>query len=313
MTARMPQPPRERLVQANGLEFCVEERGAAPEGWPLILIMGLGAQMTLWPEEMLDQYVAAGFRVIRFDNRDVGRSSDIRARINGSTPLAMLRFKLGLSVDAPYSLHHMAEDVVALMDALELPTAHVAGASMGGMVGQILAAQFPRRVRSLMLIMTSSNSPRVPMPDPRVIWRLQGGGIKGHHEEAAVARGLAFWRTVQSPGYRVDDTVVRERLQRDYRRSYRPWGILRQMRAIMATGSLEPLSRQIRVPTCIVHGDADPLIKPAAARRLNKLIPDSRLHLLPGMGHDLPVPLLSRIVALNLELSAQVETPSRAA
>ncbi len=304
--------PSERMVQANGLTFCVEERGD-PEGMPLIMIMGLGAQMTLWPEPLLDQYVAAGFRVIRFDNRDIGRSSEIRERLNGSIPLAMLRFKFGLPLTGPYTLHHMAEDVVALMDSLGLASAHIVGASMGGMIGQILAAQYPTRVRSLMLIMTSTNSPRGPMPDPRVIWRLQGGGIKGHDEQAAVARGLAFWRTVQSPRYRVPDEEVRERLARDYRRSYRPWGILRQMRAIMATGNLEPLSRQIRVPTCIVHGDADPLIRPSAARRLQQVIPRAQLHWMPGMGHDLPVPLLGRIVALNRQLAEGVETGPRAA
>lgn len=311
-SSRANHAPGERIIEANGLEFCVEERGS-PDGMPLILIMGLGAQMTLWPEPLLEQYVAAGFRVIRFDNRDIGRSSEIRERVEGSLPLAMLRFRLGLPVAASYTLHHMAEDVVALMDALDLSSAHIAGASMGGMVGQILAAQFPQRVRSLMLIMTSTNHPRAPLPELRVIWRLQGGGIKGHDEKAAVARALAFWRTVQSPRYQVADAEVRERLVRDYRRSYRPWGILRQMRAIMATGSLEPLSRQIRVPTCIVHGEADPLIRPPAARRLQQLIPGSKLHWMPGMGHDLPLPLLGEIVALNRQMAAAVESGSRAA
>lgn len=304
MTANPAYRPRERMIRANGLEFCVEERGS-PQGEPLLLIMGLGAQMTLWPEVMLEHYVACGFRVIRFDNRDIGRSSEIDARLTGSPLASMLRFKLGMPVTAPYTLHDMAGDVIGLMDALDLPQAHVTGASMGGMLGQILAGQFPRRLRSLTLIMTSSNSARTPMPDPRVIWRLQGGGIKGHDEEAAVARGLAFWRTVQSPRYPANDREVRQRLQRDYRRSYRPWGILRQMRAIMATGSLEPLSRQIGVPTCIIHGDADPLIRPAAARRLNRLIPGSTLHLMPGMGHDLPEPLLAKIVELNRTLAEQ--------
>lgn len=290
----------ERLISANGIELCVEELGD-PNGEPLLLIMGLASQMTLWPDALIQAYVAAGFRVIRFDNRDIGKSQEIKARVEGSPYAAMLRYKLGLPVPAPYTLHDLAADALGLLDALAIDRAHVVGASMGGMIAQILGATAADRVKSLTLIMTSTNSPRTPMPDPRVIWRLQGGGIVGHHEAAVVERGLNFWRTVQSPAFPVADAEVRERITADYRRSYRPWGILRQMRGILATGSLEALTRQIRVPTRIIHGDADPLVRPAAARRLNRLIPTADLNWLRGMGHDLPAPLLQEIARLTID------------
>ncbi|WP_097459581.1 alpha/beta fold hydrolase [Mangrovitalea sediminis] len=290
----------ERLVSANGIQLCVQEMGD-PGGEPLLLIMGLASQMTLWPDALLQAYVAAGFRVIRFDNRDIGRSEEIKARIEGSPYAAMLRYKLGLSVPAPYTLHDMAADAIGLLDALEIDSAHVVGVSMGGMIAQVLGATAAERVRSLTLIMTSTNSPRTPLPDPRVIWHLQGGGVQGHHEAAVVQRGLNFWRTVQSPAYPASEAEVRERITSDYRRSYRPWGILRQMRGILATGSLEPLTRTIRVPTRIIHGDADPLVRPAAARRLNHLIPTADLNWLRGMGHDLPARLLDDIARLTID------------
>ncbi|MFE8073309.1 alpha/beta hydrolase [Marinobacteraceae bacterium S3BR75-40.1] len=297
--------PREGKVEANGLTLHYEERGR-PDGEPLVLVMGLGAQMTLWPEPLLDRYVAAGFRVIRFDNRDIGLSSEIRERLEGPPPVAMLRYKLGWSVLAPYRLEDMADDLGALMTALGVESAHLVGASMGGMISQIFAAREPQRVRSLTLIMTSTNSPRLPMPHPRVIWGLNGGGIKGHHEDAAVARGVAFWRTIQSPAYPRDEDELAQRIRNDYRRSYRPAGILRQMRAIMATGSLEDYSRRIEVPTRILHGTADPLVKPPAARQLRKLIRHSEVCWFRGMGHDLPEALFDPIVEQTLQVSQRI-------
>jgi len=296
MTGQPPAPfPAERRISANGLEFHVEERGD-PSGEPLLLVMGLGAQMTLWPEPLLEQLTEAGFRVIRFDNRDIGLSSEIKAPLGGSPSMAMARFRLGLSIEAPYTLHHMAQDLEGLMDALALESAHLMGVSMGGMISQLVAARSPGRVRSLTLVMTSSNSPRLPMPRLPVVWGLNGSGIKGHHEDAAVARSLALWRHLQSPAWPVSQEELEERIRRDYRRSYRPKGILRQMRAILATGSLVAASRRIQAPTRIVHGTADPLVRPAAARELRSLIPNSELSWFAGMGHDLPEPIFPEMV-----------------
>lgn len=298
--------PETRYVESNGLTFCVEERGD-PQGPPLLLIMGLGAQMTLWPEPMLERYAREGFRVIRYDNRDIGLSSEVAAPLGGHPVSAMAGFKLGLKLSAPYTLHDHVRDAVGLLDALGIASAHVEGVSMGGMIGQVLAASYPQRVRSLTLIMTSNNSPRLPMPKPGVVWWLQGGGIKGHDEEAAVARSLGLWKRIQSPAYPRDLSETETWIRADYLRSYRPRGILRQMRGILATGDISAYSRRIRVPTLILHGTGDPLIRPQAARRLNRLIPKSRLSWLRGMGHDMPDELIDRIVDQTIALARSVE------
>jgi pimeloyl-ACP methyl ester carboxylesterase len=290
---KFPAPEQQRVV-ANGLEFCVETRGD-PQGEPVVFIMGLAAQLTLWPDALLDYYVGAGYRVICFDNRDIGLSTHLTHRLTGNPMAVMARHRMGMSVDAPYTLHDMATDVCGIMDALELDDAHIVGASMGGMIAQLLAGRYPQRVRSATLIMTSTNSPRLPMPKLALIWQLAGIGAKGHDEEAVVKRSLAFWQAIQSPGHPTPPQEVRDRIVRDYRRSYHPAGILRQTRAILGSGSLSPITRRIRVPTTIIHGKADPLVRPVAAKQLQYLIPHARVTLIDGMGHDMPEAVLGTI------------------
>lgn len=299
--SRHPLLNEERWVTANGLDFCFEERGPA-DGEPLVLIMGLAAQMTLWPEQLIEQYVQDGFRVIRFDNRDIGRSSEIDAKVEGNPLAAMLRFRAGRPVPAPYTLHDMARDAAEFIGALGLESAHVVGASMGGMIAQLLAAEHPEKVKTLTLIMTSPNTPGLPMPDWRIIWCLNGASVKGEHEEAAIARSMKMWGAIQSPTHPLDTDELMTRIRADFHRSYRPKGVLRQMRAILATGDLAPMDRKIKAPTQIIHGAEDRLIKPKAAERLAKLIPNSRLSILPGMAHDLPLPLIPKIAALTAEM-----------
>lgn len=293
--------PQEQRIEANGLSFCVESRGN-PKGEPVIFVMGLAAQLTLWPEALLEAYVVAGYRVIRFDNRDIGLSTHLKDRLTGHPVSVMARHRLGLEIDAPYSLRDMAADVVGLMDAMGLASAHLVGVSMGGMISQIVAARWPEQVRSLTLIMTSTNSPRLPLPQPKLIWKLAGVGAKGHDEIAVVARSLEFWRAIQSPGFPPREDDVRDRITRDFRRSYHPAGILRQTRAIMAAGSLSSMTRRILVPTVIIHGKSDPLVRPVAAEQLKYLLPHARLEMVEGMGHDLPEPLLKDFARMSLEV-----------
>lgn len=299
-------PPEIRHIKANGLEFCVETRGD-PEGEPVVFIMGLASQMTLWPEDMLQAYVEAGYRVIRFDNRDIGLSGRIKLRLKDHPLKAMAKHRLGMKVEAPYTLHDMAEDVCGILDALELSSAHVVGISMGGMIAQVLAGNYPKRVRSATLIMTSTNSPRLPLPKAELIWKLAGIGAKGHHEEAVVERSLTFWQAIQSPAYPTPIEEVRERVVNDYRRSYNPAGILRQTRAILASGTLSAITRRIRVPTAIIHGKADPLVRPTSAEQLQYLIPHARLKLIEGMGHDLPEALVPEVVEASLATIRQAQ------
>lgn len=300
-TANTARTIDHRFVEASGLSLCVETRGN-PEGEPVLFIMGLGAQMTLWPEALLDQYADEGYYVIRFDNRDIGLSSHLKDRLEGHPVAMMARSRAGLPIPAPYTLQDMAADAIGVLDALGLQSAHLVGVSMGGMISQLVSSLWPERVRSATLIMTSTNSPRLPMPKAKLIWRLAGVGARGHDEASVVARSLAFWKLIQSPAFPPAEDEVRERLTRDYRRSYHPAGILRQTRAILATGSLSSLSRRIRVPTAIIHGKADPLVRPVAAEQLKYLIPHARLELIDGMGHDLPEPLLERFVETSLSV-----------
>jgi pimeloyl-ACP methyl ester carboxylesterase len=292
--------PETFYVEVGELKFCVETRGD-PQGEPVMFVMGLGAQMTLWPEALLEHYVREGYRVIRFDNRDIGLSSHLRDRLKGNPMAIMAKARMGLTISAPYTLHDMAADVCGIMDALGLASAHLVGVSMGGMISQLVAATWPERVRSATLIMTSTNSPRLPMPKPSLIVRLAGVGKKGSDEATVVERSMEFWKLIQSPGFPARDEELRERITYNFRRSYNPAGILRQTRAILATGSLSSATRRIRQPVAVIHGLADPLVRPAAAQQLGYLIPHARLELIDGMGHDLPEPLLGRFAEISFE------------
>lgn len=281
----------EGKLKSNGIELHYVDMG--PEsGEPLLLVMGLACQLTVWPQILLDQLVDAGYRIIIFDNRDIGLSTEINARLEASPPVAFLRFKMGFRVAAPYSLLDMVNDAKGLLDGLGIESAHVVGVSMGGMITQLFCATYPEVVRSATIIMSSDNHPKNPAPDIRVLWKMNGGGVKGHHLEAAIARGMAFWQAVQSPGFPTDFDLVKTRLEDNYRRSYRPAGILRQMRAIMATGDIGRFHEKIKQPVQIIHGDADPLVKLQCGERLAKGIAHSHLEVIKGMGHDLPAQLM---------------------
>jgi pimeloyl-ACP methyl ester carboxylesterase len=286
--------PTEKFFEADGVTLCYEDLGD-PGAEPLLLIMGLASQLTAWPPEFLEPLLAAGYRVIRFDNRDIGHSSEVDCRVRISPPVAFVRSKIGLKVDAAYTLQDMACDARALLTSLNIRDAHVLGISMGGMIAQLIAADPELSVASLTLMMTSDNHPKLPMPDINTLWRLNGSGIRGHDLEAALKRGVAFWDCVASPAYPTPHDRVLQRIARDYQRSYRPAGIVRQMRAIMATGSIEEWSRRVKAPTLILHGADDPLVKIQAAHRLKENIPHAKLDIIHGWGHDLPLPLLPKL------------------
>ena len=283
-------------ISANGVAIEVEDHGS-PQGEPLLLIMGLGMQLVAWHEDFVESLVQRGFRVIRFDNRDIGLSENLDRFGAPRLGLDALKFALGLRVSSPYTLADMAADSVGVLDALGIPQAHVCGASMGGMIAQQMAVRHPDRVKSLTLMMTSSGARKLPGPSLKVRSALMARPKNPTDVESVIAHYVALYELIGSPGYRPADGYVRSRLQMSVRRSYRPAGTARQMVAIAADGDRSPLVAQIRLPTQIIHGKADPLVPVAAGHDLAAKIPGAELDLIDGMGHDLPVALWPRFVA----------------
>jgi pimeloyl-ACP methyl ester carboxylesterase len=280
-------------ISANGISLEVDDRGPAG-GEPLVMIMGLGMQLVAWPDGLVDQLVARGFRVIRFDNRDMGLSQRFDQLGVPNVPAAAVRHTLGLPVRAPYRLADLADDTAALIDALGLSSAHVCGASMGGMIAQHLAARQPRRVRSLTLMMTTSGARRLPQPAWKVRMALLARPADPHNIDSVIEHFTRLYGVIGSPGFPPEPAVLRERLEGSLKRAYRPAATMRQLTAILADGDRTPLLAQIRQPTQIIHGLADPLVPVEAGRELARHIAGAQLDLVEGMGHDLPQPLWAR-------------------
>jgi len=292
-------------ARANGINLEYETFGdkGAP---PLVLIMGLGAQLVLWPDEFCHALADAGHHVVRFDNRDVGLSSKIEHPTRPRLVRAALASRLGFKVRAPYTLDDMALDAVGLLDALALDSAHVVGVSMGGMIAQLLAAKHAPRVRSLTSIMSSSGSPWLPGPTLPVRMRLVRRPQR-LDREGLIAHGMQTWRMIGSPSFPEDDETLRDKVARQLDRNIHPAGFVRQMAAIMASGSRVALLKQVRAPALIIHGREDPLVRVAAAHDLARHLPHARLEIIDGMGHDLPRALLPRIEQLILQHTRHAE------
>ena len=282
--------------RANGVDLEVEIHGPAA-GEPLLLVMGLGMQLVGWHEGLVEQFVAAGFRVIRFDNRDIGLSQGFDELGVPNLVLAAARQVLGLPLAPPYALADMADDAAGLLDALAIASAHVCGASMGGMIAQLLALRHPQKVRSLTLVMTSSGSRRLPRPSLRVQRAMLARPDRPGDMDRLLEHYRRLYTLIGSPSYRPEPAAFEARLRASLARAYRPRGTARQMMAILAAPDRTPALRDIRQPTLVVHGAADPLVPPAAGQDLARRIAGARLDLVEGMGHDLPAPLWPRLVA----------------
>lgn len=276
------------------------EIGGHPEHPTILLIMGLGAQMLLWSNEFCQQLIDAGYQVIRYDNRDIGLSSKVKnqkPRLN--TLKLMGRFTLGLKNEgAAYTLFDMAEDASLLIDALGLSKVHVIGASMGGMIAQILAAKYPQKVDTLGLLFTSNNQRFLPPPFPKQLMSLLGRP-GGHDEDAIVRHSVKLFHAIGSPGYN-NQAVAHDFARTLYRRSHYPAGVLQQFTAILCTGSLLQLDKQIQQPTIVVHGNRDRLLPPAHGRAVAKAIKHAKFELIDGMGHDIPAFFIPKLVKIFL-------------
>lgn len=291
-------------IGANGLEFEVEDEGPR-DGPALLLIMGLSMQLTAWPAELVGDLVRRGFRVIRMDNRDIGLSSKIDAAGVPNMGAAMLRYMLHLRINAPYGIADMAADAAGVLDALGVDSAHVCGASMGGMIAQHLAANHARKVRSLTLMMTTSGSRHLPQPALRIRTALMSRP-QGTAFDDWVAHGMRLFNLIGSPAYPPDPQRLRERVEASMRRSVHPAGSMRQMLAIAADGDRTPLLGRIGCPTLVIHGRADPLVPLAAGIDLAKRISGARSDFIDGMGHDLPIQLLPRFAQGMADNAARV-------
>lgn len=279
---------RHGRAKANGIELAYEDLGD-PEAPPMLLVMGFGAQLTLWPDQMCAMLADRGFRVIRFDNRDIGLSSKIEGqRVRGSFVKRLAFSQLGRPSEVPYTLHDMADDAAGLLDDLGLASAHVVGASMGGMITQSLAARHPDRVRSVGIIFSSTNEPLLPPPAPAAIRALITGPPKGASREQIVEHSVRAFRVLGSPAFPPTDDELREKVRASIERSYYPAGVIRQLAAVLGTGSLKPYAQAIDKPAVVLHGASDPLLRPACGKAVARAIKGARLHLIDGMGHDLP-------------------------
>jgi pimeloyl-ACP methyl ester carboxylesterase len=288
-----------KITLSNGIELHVEIGGKSSDP-AILLIMGLGAQVLFWPDFFCKSLIDQGFRVIRFDNRDIGLSSKIQhkgPRLN--TLKLMGRFTLGLkNRGAPYTLYDMAEDCALLIDQLQLGKVHVVGASMGGMIAQILASQYPDKVQSLILLFTSNIQPFLPIPRPKQLFSLIGKP-ESTDENGIINHTLKVFQTIGSPGL-VNPLETLQIAQKLYQRSYYPLGVLQQFLAILCTGSLLQLDKQIQQPTLVVHGACDRLLPPGHGKAVAKAIPGAKFELIEGMGHDIPphfIPYLSGLFA----------------
>ncbi|BBY59378.1 alpha/beta fold hydrolase [Mycolicibacterium sarraceniae] len=280
----------------DDLKLYFEDMGNSSDP-AVLLIMGLGAQLLLWRNGFCEKLVDQGYRVIRYDNRDVGLSSKLHGqRAGGGLVPNLVRSYLGRPSPSVYTLEDMADDAAALLDHLGLDRAHVVGASMGGMIAQIFAARHSRRTNALGIIFSSNNSALLPPPAPRALLSLITGPAPDSPREVIIENSIRVGKIIGSPGYPVSEEKARADAIEAYERAHYPQGIARHFGAVLGSGSLKRYDRQISAPTVVIHGRADKLMRPSGGRSIASAIPNARLVLFDGMAHDLPEALWDDVV-----------------
>ena len=286
---------RTGTARSGDLEIYYEDMGDANDP-AVLLIMGLGAQLLLWRTEFCEKLVNQGLRVIRYDNRDVGLSSKVTGQRSGAPLLPrMARSFLGLKSPAVYTLEDVADDAAALLDHLNIETAHIVGASMGGMIAQVFAARHHARTSTLAIIFSSNNQAVLPPPGPKQLLAILQRP-KDSTREAIIANAVRVTKIIGSPGFPVPEDQIRAEAIEGYDRAYYPAGVGRHFAAILGSGSLLHYDRQITAPTVVIHGKADKLMRPSGGRAIARAIKGARLVLFDGMGHELPRELWDDIV-----------------
>ena len=264
----------------GGITLAYEEIGD-PAGGPVLLVAGIGQQLHAWPTPFCDALADRGYRVVRFDNRDAGRSTHLGYR--PPSPLAILTRRWPAQ---QYDLTDMATDTAGLLDALGCADAHVVGMSMGGMIGQMVAAIAPARVRTLTSIMSTTGASRTGRPAPSTLRRMLAGRPATRAE--AADRLVRMYRHIGSHGYPFDEAAVRAYAELSWDRNPAPTGFLRQLAAIVKSGDRTAALRSITAPTLVIHGDRDRMVHPSGGAATARAIPGSRVETITGMGHDLP-------------------------
>lgn len=291
----------------TSIELFYEDHGD-PAHEPVLLVMGLGAQLTLWPDEFVEALVERGFRVIRFDNRDIGLSQKMAGEQPPKLLWQVLWTKLGFPPRVPYSLCDMADDAAGLMDALGIARAHVVGASMGGMIAQLMAVNHADKLLSLTSIFSTTGNPKLPKAEKEAMNALTAPPTS-MEEDALVAHGMRVQKAIGSPAYRPSEETMREKVLKTVRRSVYPDGMPRQLAAIIDDGDRRERLARVTAPTLVLHGEADPLVKVEAGEDTAMAIPGARLVTIPGWGHDLPVELVDRLAG---EIEAHAKASSGA-
>lgn len=281
-------------IRANGIQVEVEVSGD-PTAPAVLLIMGLGMQLIAWPAAFVQSLEDAGFRVVRFDNRDIGLSQHFDELGTPNLLWASFKHRVGLPIRAPYTVQDMAADSLGVLDALGIEKAHVVGVSMGGMIAQRVALAAPQRVLSLASIMSSSGARELPGPHPRVLKALLSRPQRAG-EEGIVDHYIKLFKVIGSPAFPMDDAALRERILLGTRRSFHPAGTLRQMVAIAADNTRAAELAQLKMPVLVMHGKDDPLVPFACGQDTARRIPGAKMHGIEGMGHDLPPGVVERLL-----------------
>ncbi len=281
-------------ITANGITLEYEAFGD-PANPPLLLVMGLGAQMTLWPMELIEALTARGYYVIRYDNRDIGLSEKFgHAGVPDVRKVALMKL-FGLRPKLPYRLADMAADAADLLRALGIDKAHVVGASMGGMIVQLLAANHPEKVLSMTSVMSTTGNRRLPRARPEAMKALMGRPPANASLEQVIPVGITVSRAIGSPAYPAAEERLRDRIARDFHRSFYPQGAARQLAAIIDDGDRRARLKRIGAPSLVIHGIDDPLVPVEGGRDTAANIRGAKLHEIKGMGHDLPLELVEEI------------------